>query len=458
MNSQWEHRIHEAWSSVLEQAAQFITGDQGLPLPKLGPIHVHRDREDGVLSLTLDSIRLHIPAVRLKGITVHPEGNHTDSAFTAYLDVNGGGLSMDFTITRDAKSVHTVGVAESMIRLFGVDAHLTMETVQSDARGNLDLAREYKSKLQSGSEQGKMLTHWFDSDNDTINEILQSKKSVFAMQWPRKTTQIDPGDPSKGTINTKDCMQATSVAARHLADAGKKIGDNAFQRHSYYMEGLLYADALRGKATYQGPAPNPYDQLIAHIRGFASTTQNYREPMTVQSVMSAVEEDRGVTSSVHDGSGEHATLLELSQAPGLPDYIRDAYAEAHADAEQFYATLRDTEGDRHWLQQEPLLAVVTREKTFWSLDSITFELECAYSQTRDDFKLLKVTPNLSPLHSEWKVSENTTVHKVTERIGQMSFVGELMRERIRAALANVQLYDLLESLLNKQWRRSGNSE
>lgn len=447
MDKMWEQRLRNVWPSVLEGAFD-RNGGLARDLPKLGPIHVHRDREDGFLSFMLDPIRLHVQAVRSDRIDWDADG----MKFTATLEVEGAFLSMDYAITREVKPVHAMGSADSMVRLFGVDAALTMDTVRSDTEGNLDLAREYKSKLQAGSGQGKTLVGWFDDDNDIINEILRSKKSVFAAQWPRKTTPIDQTDPGKGSINTKDSMNATSAAAQNPDDPDKKVGDDAYQRHSYYMEGLLYHDALLGKAAYKGPAPNPYDQLIAHIRSFAASTQQFPEPMTVQSVMSAVDKNEGAQAEM---TSSFPSLLELSETPGLPALVREAYAEAHADAQRFHAEM---DRGSSLLVHEPMQTVVTSEHTTWDLDPLTLELEFAYSEGLDAFMLLGVTALVAKLHSQWKDAADERVHAVIGQLRQMSFVVELLRERTRASLTERKLYDLLERQLNEAWRQSGNSE
>ena len=147
---------------------------------------------------------------------------------------------------------------------------------------NIDLAEQYRDKLVQSTNGMSLVSSYYDQ-NDTINWVLGQPNS-FTQAWPSHQTNEH---------NTEYFMEITALAANTQSSSSFTVGDPDFQSHGYFMQSML----LQTIQDYQNnpptdpesPDPESFQGLAENINGFGGYTRQFQSPMTVNEVMTKVQ-------------------------------------------------------------------------------------------------------------------------------------------------------------------------
>jgi hypothetical protein len=194
---------------------------------------------------------------------------------------------------------------------------------------NMNLARDYRDELAKSGNGVSLVSKYYDH-NDTINRILNGT-NAFRTAWPKG---VKPG-----AHDTAFYMQQTASAATpdHRGDPDYTVGgnDNGFVSHGVYMQTLLI-----GTCNYyinnDPERAADYQALRDDTASFKHYTDQYPNPMTVNTVLAAVQNAQPMTQEELDAVPEPEVVTQAREAAerDFPVLQQQALAEAAARAVQ----------------------------------------------------------------------------------------------------------------------------
>jgi hypothetical protein len=194
---------------------------------------------------------------------------------------------------------------------------------------NMDLARGYRDELVRGANGVGLVGKYYDH-NDTINLILRGD-NAFAKVWPNG---VRPG-----AHNTAYYMGLTANAAtpEHRGDPDYTVGgnDTGNVSHGVYMQTMLVGTCNHYISTDPDRA-EAYRSLRDDAAEFRKYTDHYPNPMTVDTVLAAVQNTTPLSAAELAAVPEPEVVREarLAAERDFPELQRQAEAEAAARAQQ----------------------------------------------------------------------------------------------------------------------------
>ncbi|HET7505707.1 MAG TPA: hypothetical protein VFK02_32025 [Kofleriaceae bacterium] len=147
---------------------------------------------------------------------------------------------------------------------------------------NMDLARGYRDQLAQTNNGIALVSKYYDH-NDTVNLIL-GQDNAFTEAWPGNAPTNPPAN------NTWYYMQVTSNAGANPGDPSYQVGGNniGYLTHSAYMQSMLIG-TCQYYAKQDPDNAEQYLALASDASTFQGYTNQYPDPMTVDEVLSAVQ-------------------------------------------------------------------------------------------------------------------------------------------------------------------------
>lgn len=199
-------------------------------------------------------------------------------------------------------------------------------TVESTRKSPLDNARAQRARLLQ-TKNGEELVKTFYENNDTFNELFEQDEFLIDewkyLETRGKTTRYY----AEHTDYALQPENMNSVAVNRTEN-----GDNAYNIHSYTMQGIIigrcqfYAKKYEREGNYQKAAE--YWKARTDALQFAAFTEQ-AAPDNVYLTGSAVYEEVEKGKRTDFPAIEEGSVFEnkhLIMPPDAPDYVKEAYA------------------------------------------------------------------------------------------------------------------------------------
>jgi hypothetical protein len=277
-------------------------------VPDIGSLPLYTSDTWGNVSIKLTGATLAgLPEVQNKAFTPSSDGRSV-TATVAFTNLTFAG---SYEVDGTGAAGCAMDVAESQAYSVPVTGEDRAAGATPPA-GNMTLARAYRDRLVT-SGNGAILVGKYYDHNDAVNWIL-SQDNAFTEAWPSGV----PGAPH----NTAYYMQMTANAAANPGDQDYTVGgsDSGYQQHGAYMQVMLIATCHHyenDKNTDPAHAA-ACKALAADAATFQGYTNKYPDPMTVNQVMTEVQNTAPMSAE------------ELARVPE-PEAVRQARLAAERD-------------------------------------------------------------------------------------------------------------------------------
>lgn len=201
--------------------------------------------------------------------------------FVAEIDANGDLVfSGNYQVYTSSKAMAcAIDAAHSILSIGEAEA---TEMEEGDGhKSDLDVARDYRSKLLQ-SENGKTLVSTYYDNNEAMSLMFESNKGP-AKKWQKYW---------KGTSGSKQLMKQTSKACRNPNDSDHTVGGPIFGTKSLAISaGLLKQTQRMMEKTDKYKGDPKFKKLANDIAEFKGVAKKHDEEQTAGKVMKAVKND-----------------------------------------------------------------------------------------------------------------------------------------------------------------------
>lgn len=297
---------------------------------------------------------------------------------------------------------------------------------------HMDLARQYRNSLVQSPNGTELVSKYYDH-NDTVNLIL-NQENAFTEVWPYSA----PTNPPEQ--NTAFYMQVTANATANPDDPNYTVGGNniGYLSHSGYMQGMLVG-TCQYYAEHDPDKAAQYNDLAKDASRFRGYTNKYPNPMTADSVMSAVV------------NTERMTDEELAAVPE-PDAVRLGREAAERDFHEAHNRAMARRAAR--LQQAPTYKSSGKFQFSFPMPTLTFNGTVAISGIPPN-QILTVTLNtLSAAIPNVRIdlftgSDPSFTADAQSKINDSQWFQQVLGTKVNAKLGSAEVRDYLSNMFNQ---------
>ena len=300
-----------------------------LEVPDMGPMDLLNLDKLGTLSVGMNhNVLRGLDNIENGGISY----DDTEQTFWAEIDSTGDlEFSGQYQIYTSSKVMGcALDAAHSLLSIGDADAAETDDDGK-DRKSDLDVAREYRSKLVK-SDNGRTLVGTYYDNNEAMSRMFESSAPP-AQDWQKYWKLKKMG----GKRASRELMKQTSSACRNPDDSNHEVGGVMFKHHSFRFKTKLYSKVLdmedRVKHKYKDQEKNPFTRLKKDMQKFRHAVGPYAgNEQTAGSVMDTVQRDpEGVREEIEAGNYNmtfeedewEEDSLESSDVPDPPENDED---------------------------------------------------------------------------------------------------------------------------------------
>ena len=273
-------------------------------VPPIDPIPLYQSDIWGGVNITLSDMTLDgLPSIE-------------SQSFTPSSDASTVAATVAFNRLEFAGSYEVVGtgLAGCAMDLAQSQAYPPQARTGPVPPEQMVMARQYRDNLVRSPNGTHLVSKYYDH-NDTLNLIL-NQHNAFTKAWPLSV----PGSPTDQT--TAYFMQVTADATANPDNPNYTVGDEAYLTHSAYMQCMLVG-ICQFYENHDPDRAEAYRSLASDASTFSRYTNMYPNPMTADSVMSAV------------ASTQQMSAEELAAVPE-PEAVRLGREAAERDFEELH--------------------------------------------------------------------------------------------------------------------------